>query len=136
MENNKKPVYHGYTPKQYSPLVHWVIRFYFSHEKCNKFHSPLAEKQFNVVKNVIENLNAGQVYILRAIVGGVPEKIDLLDSYIEERIKARGMSDYDSDRFYRLLHWVDREVAIGCEFITRDVNIYESKGEKENVEEH
>ena len=65
----------------------------------------------------METIGESKAGILNVIVGQKPEHFDIQDSYIEERITARQMSEDEIARFYKLLYWVEREIAIKCNFI-------------------
>lgn len=113
-KNNSNIAYHS---NPYTPLVHWVMRFYFLSPTRRVFKNELSRKQFEAVQSVMETIGESKAGILNVIVGQKPEHFDIQDSYIEERITARQMSEEEIARFYKLLYWVEREIAIKCNFI-------------------
>lgn len=84
---------YNYTPKPYTPLVHWNIRFYFSAPYRYKFSSDADIKRFDAVKAVLSELTPGEYGIVKAIIAKPSGIRDLQDSYIAERIKERGMDE-------------------------------------------
>lgn len=108
---------YNYTPKPYTPLVHWNIRFYFSAPYRYSFSSDADSKRFEAVKAVLSELTPGEYGIVKAIIAKPSGIRDLQDSYIHERIKERGMNEKNISRFYKLLDYIDREIALKLGYI-------------------